>query len=192
MATLKVKQHVLRPLCLALVLAASFCGPVSAQTIIGIGTKYNDSYREWQITTDDDDIRGELWMRWSFRNDWTEWDLRLGDASASIRRKWKDDPNLWEVTCEGVTVNARTAWPGEYQRWKLADGTNQYTWQSRYGNSFGEWILDDAPSGSFSVYNYWEGDPREWVVVDELPEDVSLAMRLAMIFLAVHVSSPKF
>jgi hypothetical protein len=41
------------------------------------------------------------------------------------------------------------------------------------------------------VYNYWEGDPREWVVVDELPENVSLAMRLAMIFLTVHFSSPR-
>jgi hypothetical protein len=172
-------------------LAGAWPVALSAQTIIGIGTRYNDSYREWRITTDDDDVRGELWMRWSFRNDWTEWDLRLGDHSATIRQKWKDDPNLWEVQCDGVTVTARTAWPGEFSRWKLTDGTQQFNWQSKFGNQFGEWALDSPPSGAFVVYNYWEGDPREWVVVDELPENVSLAMRLAMIFLTVHFSSPR-
>lgn len=163
----------------------------TAQTIIGVGTRYRDSFREWQITTDDEEVRGQLWMRWAMRDDWTEWDVQIGDISATIQQKWRDDPNLWEIRCNGVTVNARTAWPGEFYRWKLTDGTHQFNWQSVYANQLSEWTVENSKVGEFFMYNYWEGDPREWVVMDELSEEVSLAMRLAMIFLSVHFSSPR-
>lgn len=177
---------------LVLVLFFLISGEIKAQVIIGIGTRYDDSFREWVITTADEDVRGELWMRWAFRNDWTEWDLRVGDLTATIEQKWSDDPNLWEIRCNGVTVNARTAWPDEFYRWKLSDGQHTINWASLYANQRGEWSIDDSADRlNFQVYTYWEGDPREWVVVDDLPEDVSQAMRIAMIFLALHFSTPR-
>ncbi|HJW28909.1 MAG TPA: hypothetical protein VJ508_06615, partial [Saprospiraceae bacterium] len=88
-------------------------------------------------------------------------------------------------------VNIRTAWRGEYYRWKLSDGHHQYTWFSRYTNQPGEWITDDNDNGFFQVYTYYEGDARDWVIKDELPQDVSLAMRMAMIFVALHFSTPR-
>jgi hypothetical protein len=163
---------------------------VSAQQMIGIGTRYNDSFREWQIVTEDDDLEGELRMRWTFRNDWTQWDFRLGDSVASIEQKWKDDPNLWEIRCNGITVNARTAWPGEFTRWKLNDGHHQFNWYTKYVNQRNEWLIE-SNDYNYQVYTYWEGDPREWVIVDELDEDVSMAMKVAMTFLALHFSSPR-
>ena len=164
---------------------------LSAQTMIGIGTRYNDSFREWTITTDDEDIEGEMRMRWTFRNDWTQWDVRIGDSVATVEQKWKDDPNLWEIRCNGVTVNARTAWPGEFTRWKLTDGHHQFNWLTPYANVRDEWSVEDARNFPFQVYAYWEGDPREWVIVDELPGDVSMAMKIAMTFLALHFSTPR-
>lgn len=164
---------------------------LEGQTIIGIGTRFNDSFREWVISTDDEDVKGELRMRWSFRDDWTAWDVTIGDVYATIEQKWTDDPNLWEIRCNGVTVNARTAWPNDYSRWKLSDGKTTLNWHSRYGNDFGEWAIDGKEARSFEIYNYWEGDPREWVVMDEFGDDVSLAMKLSMIFLTVFWSSPR-
>lgn len=182
--------HRLRWFCLLwIMLGISFSA--FSQTIIGIGSRYNDSFREWQITTDDDDIRGDLRMRWEIRNDWTQWDLRIGDSVATIEQKWKDDPNLWEIRCNGVIVNARTAWPNEFTRWKLSDGTNQFNWQTKYANQRGEWLTESTDHGLFQVYNYWEGDPREWVVVDELDDSVSMALKVSMLFLALHFSTPR-
>ena len=163
----------------------------TAQDVIGIGTRYRDSFREWNITTDDEEISGEMRMRWVFKNDWTEWDVRIGDISATIEQKWKDDPNLWEIRCEGVVVNAKTVWPGEFNRWKLNDGTHQFNWGTRFFNQRDEWFVDNRSRENFKVYTYWEGDPREWVVIDDLPSDVSHAMKLAMIFLALHHSTPR-
>lgn len=143
------------------------------------------------ITTDDEGIRGELLIRWAFRNDWTEWDVRVGDVSATIEQKWKDDPNLWEIRCEGIVVNAKTTWPGEFNRWKLTDDSHHFNWGTKYVNQRDEWMTDGRSDSYFKVHTYWEGDPREWVVTDELPSDVSLAMKIAMIFLSVHFSSPR-
>ncbi|MBK9106496.1 MAG: hypothetical protein IPL92_18525 [Saprospiraceae bacterium] len=110
-----------------------------AQKIIGVGTRFNNSFREWIITTEDEDIRGELRMRWTFQDDWTVWDWRVGDVAATIEQKWAEDPNLWVIRCEGVTVNAKTAWAGEFKRWKLNDGNEQINWESRYANQKEDW-----------------------------------------------------
>ena len=168
-----------------------FLPGLQAQSVIGIGTVYNNSFREWTITTDDEDITGELRMRWSFRDDWTEWDLRIGDLSATIEQKWDDDPNLWEIRCNGVVVNAKTTWPNEFNRWKLSDGSHQYNWGTRYFNDRERWFITDRGQDSFEVSMYYDGDPRDWTVTDNLPADVSDAMKLAMIFLAIFHSSPK-
>ncbi len=164
---------------------------LSAQNMIGIGTRYDDSFREWVISTDDDDTRGEMRMRWAFRNDWTEWDVRIGDVSATIERKWKDDPDLWEIRCEGEVVNARTTWSGEFNRWKLSDGQHQINWGTKYFNMRDEWTSGGSGNDVFKVYTYWDGDPREWVIEDGLPQDVSMAMKVAMVFLALHFSTPR-
>ena len=162
-----------------------------SQAIIGLGTRYNDSYREWTIVTDDEEIVGEMHMRWAFRNDWTEWDLRIGDITATLQQKWKEDPNLWEIQCGDVIVNARTTWPGVFNRWKLNDGKHQFNWGTKYDNMRDEWLIDVRSEDLFKVHTYWTSDTRDWVVEDNLPEDVSMAMKLAMIFLAIHFSTPQ-
>ena len=164
---------------------------VQAQNIIGVGTRYNDSFREWEVHTPDEFHTGTLQLRWTIREDWTEWDFRLGDTTAQIRLKWSDDPNLWEIKCLGTTVTARTTWNNDFRQWKLSDGTHRINWQSRYGNIRDEWIMRESDCGDLTVYTYWEGDPREWVVIDELNPDVSYAMRLALIFIAIFNSVPK-
>lgn len=162
-----------------------------AQKMIGISTTYSDSFREWVIPTEDEDITGELKMRWAFQNDWTEWDLWVGDVNASIVQKWKEDPNLWEIRCDGVIVTAKTAWRGEFNRWKLSDGKLQINWSSTYNNVLDEWTTDNPDDYFFQVYTYRERDPRDWVIHDQLPADVSTALKIAMIFLTIHFTAPR-
>ena len=179
---------------LTIILGAYVAG--FSQDIIGVGTRWNDSFREWEVHTTDRRT-GTLELRWNLppvsggRQDWTEWDFRLGDTTAQIRLKWTDDPNLWEIRCLGVTATARTTWNNDFRQWRISDGTHRINWQSRYGNIRDEWRVREEDSGFFSVYTYWEGDPREWVIIDELDEDVSYAMRIAMIFIALFNSVPK-
>jgi hypothetical protein len=124
------------------------------------------------------------------QNDWTVWDMSYGDVNATIEQKWDEDPGFWVIRCNGKTVNAKTTWKGDYTRWKLNDGEMQLNWRAKYSNQKDEWELDTRDP-KFYMFTQWRGDPREWVVVDELPEETSEAMKIAMIFLALHFSTPR-
>lgn len=186
-----IAYKVMKRAIISIVLYLCLFQQVMSQKIIALETRYNNSFREWTIITDDEEIEGELRMRWAFKDDWTAWDLRIGDVAATIEQKWTDDPNLWIVRCQGKTVNAKTAWAGEFHRWKIGDGQHYFNWESRYANIKEEWEIDTNDENSFQMYTSWKGDPRDWTVVDQLPEEVSLAMKVAMIFLTLHFSTPR-
>lgn len=161
------------------------------QEIVGAGTYWDDSFNEWIIYTGREGYEGKLERRWNIGDQWGEWDFRLGDTTASIQLKWPDDPNIWEIHSLGVTVTARTLWSGDFRHWRLHDGEHSLTLQSRYGNLLEDWSLRDNRAGEFRIYTYYEGDLRDWVVLNELNEDVSFAMRLALVFLTIYHSTPK-
>ncbi len=161
------------------------------QSIVGVSTAWSDSFREWKVYTSDEYVEGKLYLRWPSRDDWSQWDFRLQDTTAAIQLKWKDDPNLWEVKCMGTIVTARTMWSGDFSQWRLDDGTHQIIWKSKYSNQRDEWLMRELDHGEFTFYTYYERDPREWVVFDELNPEVSFAMRLTMIFIALVHGAPR-
>ncbi len=164
---------------------------VRSQDLVGVATKWSDSFREWSLYTWDEDRTGDLYLRWSGREDWTQWDMRLGDTIAEIKLKWQDNPNEWQIRCLGTTAMARTLWNGDFREWRIDDGKHKLVWKSRYANQLDEWQLRDDDDGSFRMYTYWERDPREWVIEDALDDEISYAMRLALIFVAIFHSTPK-
>ena len=85
---------------------------MSAQTLLGISTRWSDEFREWDVFTtlgdqtiyeegDEEFIEvepsGELLMRWQADLNWAEWDFNVDDIKGSMRQLWKDDPTQWEL-----------------------------------------------------------------------------------------------
>ena len=168
------------------------CFQLNAQEILtGVGTKWSDEFREWTIYTDDEEVEGDLIMRWQMKNDWTEWDYRIDEEIGSIRMKWKDDPSQWEIRGNGEIITARMLWKNDVREWRITNNTKSITLKSKWGNNLNEWLLKEDKYGYFEIYTEWENDPREWVIVDELDEDISLPMKMAFIFIAIYHSSPK-
>ena len=64
--------------------------------IDGLETQWNGDFKEWTIASDS--LEGTLEMIYSINNDITQWRYTIGETiSGSIRRKWRDDPNHWEI-----------------------------------------------------------------------------------------------
>jgi hypothetical protein len=167
-------------------------GLLQAQYITGIATRWNDSFSEWEIyAVDEEELSGELRMLWPMRNDWTDWEYRLGEERGRIRLKWRDDFNEWEISAGNMVATARTLWRDNFREWRISNGKQQLTFRCRYGNITDEWEVRDSNYGDFRIYTTWEGDPRDWTVIDELDENIPLTMRMAMVFLATFVSTPK-
>lgn len=193
--------------------AVLFCcctATVAAQSprFSGVGSRWSDSFVEWDLYAFNPDtaaaqteeeaapaeiVVGELKLRWlNIRDDWSEWDFIYEETRGTIRQKWKDDPNQWELrTYAGDIVTMRTAWPGDLKEWRVTDNSMALTLRSRWTNQLDEWLVDDHARGRFYLYTYYQRDPRDWVIEDNLTEDVSPAMKMAFIFLTVFHGSPK-
>lgn len=162
-----------------------------AQYITGIGTKWSDEFTEWIIYTVDEETEGEIFMRWQMQSDWTEWDYNIGEESGNIRLKWKDDPNHWEISGNNELITARTLWKDDLSEWRITNNSQTITLQRKWNNNFNEWQLKQSRYGEFDVFTNWEGDPREWIVRDELDDTISIHMKVAILFLVSFHSSPK-
>jgi hypothetical protein len=163
----------------------------NAQYITGIGTRWSDAFAEWIIYTDDEELEGDLTLRWQLQGDWSAWDYRLGEDFGSIKMKWKDNPSQWELRGGNEIVSIYMVWPNDVREWRLTDNSTTLTLKSRWGNNLNEWELKTEKHGRFAIFANWENDPREWNVWDELDEDISIHMKIALIFIATYHSSPK-
>lgn len=181
---------------LRLLIALLFLPTLSqAQFINGVGTKWSDEFREWVIYLEEDDqleeLEGELTMRWQMKDDWTEWDYDVADHAGSIKLKFNSNPAIWELRGTGELITAKMLWKDDPREWRITNNNQTLTFKSKYGNVANEWILRDQKYGEFSVYTYREEDPREWVVYDDMDEEISFNMKMMMTFIAVFYGSPK-
>ncbi len=168
-----------------------FAADGQSQIVTGLTTAWSDSFREWVIYTEDENEEGELRQRWTNSDNWTEWEFRIGDLSGHIRQKWPNDPNAWELWTGNETIAARTVWPNDFREWRISWRGKQLTFKSRFSNILEEWELRGNNEEQFSVYTRFEGDPREWLIEDELDDSHPFGVRLMMAFLAVYHATPK-
>lgn len=180
-----------RFLILTLFLLGSYS--VFSQTYLtGIGTKWSDEFTEWNVFPEDEEITGELTMRWQFQNDWTAWDYRIGEEIGAINQVWKNNPNQWELRGNNQVITARTVYSRDFREWRITDNDISVTLRSRWTNTFDEWSIKESDRyGEFKIMTSWEGDPREWVIIDEFDESISLPMKMCIVFLAVYHSVPR-
>lgn len=163
---------------------------VGAQQLTAVATQWSDSFKEWIVYTDVEGEEGHLRLRWNSRGDWTQWEYRIGEWFGQIRTKWPERVDEWEVRGENLIIDARTMWRDNMREWRISTPEgHQYKWQSRYANMLDEWVIDTEKFGFFEMYTAYEGDPREWLIVDEL--DASLPERMMLVFLTIINSTPK-
>lgn len=164
---------------------------VQAQWLTGVATKWNDSFIEWSVFTENEEEEGSLEIRWKRQLDWSNWDYQVGDEYGSIRQSFSNDPSQWVIRGSEDVITARTRWVNDFREWRITDNSTTLIFRSRWKNNFNEWLLADEQYGNFAVLTTWSDDPREWEIVDELDEDISLTMKMAMVFIAIYQSSPK-
>lgn len=165
-------------------------GSLHAQTIEGIGTKWIDEYTEWELFSEDDGVFGEIKMTWLAQLNWREWNYTIGEDRGTIKRPWADDKSQWEVRSFGDVITCRTAWNNDLTEWKITNNEITLHLRTRYRNNYNEWELRDDNHGFFAIYTTWENDAREWTIIDELDDDISITMKMALIFMAVYHSLP--
>ncbi|MCB0687841.1 MAG: hypothetical protein KDC53_15000 [Saprospiraceae bacterium] len=177
---------------LLIFVAAALSQRCLAQELVGLSTRWDDSFAEWVIYTEGGDVEGEITMKWPLKGDWSEWNFRIGELSGTIQVKWKNDPNLWEVRSDNQIITIRTIWKDDWRQWEVKNGDVSLDVKSRWANILEEWTADDDRYGSMKLYTSWEGDLRDWVVEDQLNEQITLPTKIALAFIPVFYATPKF
>lgn len=159
----------------------------TAQRLGGIYTRFENDLREWVLVDHEGKEAGFLRMRWMLQHDITLWDYRVGDAQGEIRARWRDNPGEWEIHGDGLIISARQVWKDVPTEWRLTnDAGITLQWVTRWANTPEEWELRNKREfGRFEQFTAWEGDPRDWVIIDELSEEVPLPMRMGLVFLPI-------
>ncbi len=170
------------------------CGSLNtqAQFLAGLSTRWDDSFAEWVIYTEDETLEGEITMKWPLRGDWSQWNFRLGELSGTIQQKRKDDPNLWELRSDNEVITIKTVWRDDWRQWEVKNGALRLDVKSKWANILEEWSAEHTQMGAVQIYTSWEGDLRDWVVEDDFGEQVSLPTKIALAFIPVFYSTPKF
>lgn len=159
--------------------------------LTGLSAKWDDSFVEWTIYTDDEDTEGELKMRWLQLNDFSKWDYDLGDEYGRIDATWKNKFDEWTVFGTESTITMRPRFPGDLREWRITDNDITIYLRTRYNNRADEWVITDEKHGWFTIYTEYPNDPRDWIIVDELNEEITQTMKMAMSFIAVFNAMPK-
>lgn len=176
---------------LFLPLWAGFGLPAQAQPLTAVATRFNNSFQEWTIDREGESYAGELRRRWQTTDDWTAWDYRIGEHTGQIRLKWNGNPNEWEIRGDNEIVTARTVWNNDFRNWRITDGRKTITVRTRYNNLQEDWETDERSDGYFRMYTAYQGDPREWGIVDELPPETPIPLKMALVFIVLFHSTPK-
>jgi len=161
---------------------------LSAQQLVGIATDWSDSFREWTIYTSNEGEEG--YLRASYIDDFTRWEYRIGDWTGQIRTKWPNRVDEWEARGENLIVTGRAIYSNEPRVWRIITPEGSfYKWESRYGNVFDEWRNQACTYGNFELYTTYNGDPRDWTIIDEI--DAPLPEKMMLVFLTIINSTPK-
>lgn len=170
-------------------LCLSFLAKAQETTeLYGLHARWSDSFSEWFISTPDERQAGNLDRQWLMGNDWTQWTIRFDGYSGTVRQKFKNDPQQWELRYGNHIITMRPVFPGDPNSWRILAGNSTLTWSREYRHLDAKWTVERVPG--FTMYTEYEGDPRDWIIVDERTPQLSTAAKLAMVFITAYFSTP--
>lgn len=160
---------------------------VTAQ-ILGMEAAWTNDFSQWNIYSivDDEEIEGQLRMRWNA--DWSMWDYRIGEEFGSIKVKWKGNFNQWEVHTGREIITVQTIFNNDPSRWRIRTSDDVFELELNRRDVPWDWRVDDDDLGFYEVYSEWERDPNVWSIQDETNEEVSIHIKMTILFFSVWSS----
>ena len=164
-----------------------------AQTYLnGLSARWDDSFVEWEVYAldNEEEIEGELRLKWPFRNNWSEWVLDLGDQYLTIRLRYKNVSDHWEIRGAEHIVVMKPIWLNDITQWRISVGGKKFKWRTQYPNDLNYWYFEDNHHGYAELYTVYRDDPRDWEFNDQTI-DIPLEATIAMVFIGMYYSTPK-
>ncbi len=162
---------------------------LTGQHLVGMSTRYDSDVSEWVLYPEDDKLpECTIRARWAVPENPGEWDFRMGELSGVIRQKWKGKMDEWEIIGDNNNTRLKMVWPGDPREWRIESGDKEYTIHTKFNIPLGDWELKSKADSPFVIYPAYQNDLRDWLIQDNLPEDLHITTRLGLCF-AVIISN---
>ena len=157
--------------------------------LVEVHSYYDADIVEWDLFTEESE--GKLEMTWQSTRDKTEWSYEIGEYAGIIRKKWKGDSDIWEISnYDGYTVTFSPKWRNDNSEWLLDDGEHKLTFRSKYTNDPNYWETYNSKYGELRIIMEYENDPRDWLIdINTLDPDLSFEYTLAASFICLYVTT---
>ncbi len=174
---------------LTILFIISFFSVSKSQNLYSLHTKWDDDFQQWELKLNEGELEGDIEMLWRLRNDIREWTYKIDGQRGSIKQKWDNNLNTWELRSPNEVINISTVWSGDFSSFRISNGDITIKVERTHIQRDPiEWVISDQKEGNFTWYNEFEYDLRDWVIIDELGEGISLEMKLAAVFVTVLFS----
>ena len=164
----------------------------SFSQIVGMETAWTNEFKEWNIYAVDKDgeaIEGQIRMRWAINNDWSEWDYRIGEDFGQIKVKWKGNFNQWELRGGNEIIDIQTIYKDDATQWRIRTSDEVLRLELNRRDVPFDWRVNNDKYGFYEVYTEWERDPNAWTIVDEFSAEVSIHVKMAILFFSTFSST---
>ena len=158
-----------------------------------VNSVWDDRMTEWEIhgvDTSENEVRYSLSLTWPLKRDWAEWSISGEDFTARIRPKWTGDYSNWELRTNLGIISMRQRFSGDLTQWSISQGNRRIVLKTRYRQNANDWIVERNPD-LWYMYTEYVDDPRDWLIEDFAEEELSLSLRMAMVFISLWQSIPK-
>lgn len=157
-----------------------------SQSFYSLHTQWDDDIKQWEVKLNEEEIVGEIEMTWRLRNDMTDWTYRIDGKRGSIKQKWENNANVWELRSGSKIVKIATLWSGDFTSFRISSDDQSFKIERKYPNTDPiEWEITGDDADYFYWYNEYAHDIRDWIIEDRLGDKVDFELKLAAIFVSV-------
>jgi len=167
---------------------------IAQEEFLAVSSSFDHSAREWQMFyydfSADIEQRATMYLKWPFKNDWTEWSIDIGDEIFNIKQRYRMAALQFELISAERTVSIRQKWLGDNNEWLISFDKTSLKWQTDTPNNLELWYMEDGEE-YLDMWTSYPGDSRDWIIEDRfnaLPKEV----KLAAVFITIYLTTPKY
>jgi len=97
-----------------------------SQDIQFMRSYYADDFRDWIFFDSEDHEIGSMRARFQLKEDYSQWDFRVGELSGFILQRWNGKANEWEIRSGNTFITVTATWPGQFDSWRISTKDKVY------------------------------------------------------------------
>lgn len=150
-------------LLISIILLALTSSFIEAQGFYYATSRYDDRLTEWMIYDTLDHEIATLEYAGLPSDAFHSWNFRLQDRPGSVKLRWRENPNEWDLRRDQHLISIKPVWPGQLDEWLISDGNHFFQLKLRKEYEGFRWELVNSSNELLGyVINDYGYDPRDW------------------------------